>query len=128
MVGISSELARYIINGLVATAAHYGVLSFNLTVLELPSAGLANLLAACVGISVSFLGSRYYVYRKLRESIYAQAAKFSGLYGAIAALHGLVLLFWTDWLRLDYTLGFLMATVLQVFLSYSGNKHLVFKT
>ncbi len=57
-----------------------------------------------------------------------QAMKFSGLYGAIAVLHGLVLLIWTDWLGLDYRIGFLIATAIQVSLSYIGNKLLVFKT
>jgi hypothetical protein len=56
-----------------------------------------------------------------------QAAKFGALYAAIAVLHGLVLYFWTDKLRLDYRYGFLLATVLQVVLSYCGNKKLVFR-
>lgn len=128
MTGQSEELTRYVINGVVATVVHYGVLSFNLDVLNFPSAGLANLVAAAVGITTSFLGSRYFVFRKTGEFIATQAIKFSGLYGGIAVLHGLVLLIWTDWLGLDYRLGFLIATVFQVSLSYVGNKLLVFKS
>ena len=45
----------------------------------------------------------------------------------IAVFHGLVLLIWTDWYALDYRIGFLIATVVQVLLSYLGNKLLVFK-
>jgi len=123
----TGELVRYVINGVIATAVHYGVLSFNLDVLNFPSAGLANLAAAVFGISTSFLGSRYFVFPKTGEAITTQAIKFSGLYGAIAVLHGLVLLVWTDWLGLDYRLGFLIATGFQVSLSYIGNKFLVFK-
>lgn len=122
------EIVRYGINGVVATAVHYGVLTFNLNALNLPSAGLANLIAAVFGIGTSFLGSRYFVYPHTGESILTQAMKFSGLYGAIAVLHGLVLLIWTDWYGLDYRVGFLMATAVQVSLSYLGNKFLVFKT
>ncbi len=124
----AQELHRYVINGVVATAVHYGVLTFNLEVLNFSSAGLANLAAAAFGISTSFLGSRYFVFRKTDETIALQAMKFSGLYGVIAVLHVLVLLIWTDWLGLDYRLGFLIATGFQVSLSYIGNKFLVFKT
>jgi putative flippase GtrA len=121
------EILRYAINGLVATAVHYGVLTFNLEVLGIPSAGLSNLIAAVFGIGVSFIGSRYFVFPATDASILSQAVKFSGLYGAIALLHGLVLLAWTDWFGMDYRWGFLLATVLQVSLSYVGNKYLVFK-
>ena len=104
------------------------VLTFNLKVLGFGSAGLANLCAAVVGITSSFLGSRFYVFAaSARQPWLPQAIKFSGLYGAIALLHGLVLWLWTDRLGLDYRAGFLLATGLQVSLSYLGNKFLVFK-
>lgn len=124
----SAELARYVVNGLVATAAHYATLKFNIEVLNLPSAALANMLAAVVGITVSFFGSRYFVFRKTEESIAQQIIKFSALYGVTAVLHGLTLFVWSDWLKHDYRTGFLLATGVQVSLSYFGNKFLVFKT
>lgn len=123
----AKEIARYGINGVVATAVHYSVLTFNLTVLEIPSAGLSNLIAALFGISASFFGSRYFVFASTGEPIVRQAIKFSGLYGMIAILHGLVLLIWTDSYELDYRVGFLIATAIQVSLSYLGNKLLVFR-
>jgi putative flippase GtrA len=91
------------------------------------SAGLANLIAAAFGITASFLGSRYFVFRKTDVPLSRQALKFAGLYGVIALGHGAVLFAWTDWHHLDYRLGFLLATSLQVLLSYVGNKLLVFK-
>lgn len=123
----SRELVRYGINGVVATAVHFGALTFNLSVLGFSSAGLANMIAALLGISTSFLGSRYFVFARTGEPIMPEAIKFSGLYGAIAMLHGLVLFTWTDVYRGDYRIGFLIATALQVSLSYLGNKFLVFK-
>lgn len=123
----AAEVSRYAINGLIATAVHYGVLTANLSLLELESAGLANFIAAIFGIATSFLGSRYYVFNRTTGSIVQQMLKFSGLYGVIAALHGLLLFVWTDWHGMDYRLGFLLATVMQVSLSYLGNKLLVFK-
>ncbi len=122
------EAIRFGVNGIAATAVHYGVLSFNLEVLGFSSAGLANLIAAVLGVSFSFLGNRYFVFPQSGESFFTQALKFGGLYGLIAILHGMVLLFWTDWLQLDYRLGFVLATVMQVSHSYIGNRTLVFKS
>jgi putative flippase GtrA len=122
------EILRYGVNGIVATAVHFAVLTFNLQVLSMPSAGLANMVAAFFGISTSFLGSRYFVFRQTEEAILAQAAKFGGLYAVFALVHGAVLLLWSDWLGYDYRLGFLWATGIQIAGSYLGNKFLVFKT
>ena len=124
---VRSQFARYIVNGLVATAVHFGVLTFNLQVLQMKYAGLANLLAATAGITTAFFGSRYFVFNRRDKTILRQAAKFGLLYAAIALLHGAVLFGWTDVLLLDYRAGFLVATVLQVMLSFWGNKFLVFK-
>ncbi len=123
-----SEFARYVINGVAATIIHYGVFAFNLEWLGFRSAGAANFVAAFFGITASFLGSRYYVFRSRSTSIWQQAAGFGGLYGAIAILHGVVLWVWTDWWGFDHRAGFLIATALQMSLSYLGNKYLVFKT
>lgn len=122
------QIARYAVNGLAATAVHFSVLVFALEVLRIPSAGLANLLAAVFGISASFVGSRYFVFRRRDQPIAGQAARFVMLYAAIAGSHGLVLAVWTDWWALDYRWGFVLATGLQVATSYWGNKRLVFRS
>jgi putative flippase GtrA len=121
------QVVRYAVNGLGATAVHFGVLQINLKLLDIPSAGLANLIAAFFGIAVSFIGSRYYVFRGHQRPFLQQASKFGLLYAVISCLHGLVLYLWTDLQGWDYRMGFLLATVLQVFSSYWGNKNLVFK-
>jgi putative flippase GtrA len=120
------QIIRYVINGIVATIVHFGVLTFNLQVLNIPSAGLANLFAAGAGITTSFLGSRYYVFEKTDGSFFHQLGKFIVLYVSIACLHGLILFLWTDDWHFDYRLGFLIATGMQVIFSYWGNKFLVF--
>jgi putative flippase GtrA len=121
------QVVRYAINGLAATAVHFSVLQINLKLLGIPSAGIANFIAAFFGISVSFIGSRYYVFHGRQQPILRQASKFGVLYAAIACLHGLLLYAWTDLQGWDYRLGFLLATVLQVSLSYWGNKIMIFK-
>ncbi len=120
------EIIRYIINGVIATAVHFSLLTFNMEILQMSSAGVANFIAAIFGITVSFLGSRYYVYRDHTGTFINHAVKFILLYAAIAVLHGLVLYLWTDIYGLSWRIGFLVATLLQVALSYTGNKTWVF--
>jgi putative flippase GtrA len=120
------QVARYLVNGVAATAVHYGALVFGLEVLRIPAAGLANLLAAVFGIAASFLGNRHFVFRRPEQPIAEQAGRFAGLYAAIAVFHAVVLGVWTDWWGHDYRTGFLMATGLQMVCSYWGNKYLVF--
>lgn len=120
-------VVRYVINGVVATAVHFGVLTFNLHVVRMESAGLANLIAAAFGISISFLGSRHFVFRAADGSMSRQACTFGILYALLAIAHGAILYLWTDLGGLDYRIGFVLATCFQVAVSYVGNKTLVFK-
>jgi putative flippase GtrA len=121
------QIARYLINGVTAACVHFLLLFIYLEHLGIPSAGLANLLAAIGGVTVSFLGSRYFVFRAHHLPMLGQAWRFFVLYGLIALLHGSVLFAWTDLGGRDYRIGFLIATGLQVILSYLGNKFLVFR-
>lgn len=42
----AQEITRYGINGILATFVHYGALTFNLNVLNFPSAAVVNMVAA----------------------------------------------------------------------------------
>ena len=121
------EIIRYIINGIIATVIHFSVLSINMNIFAFRSAGIANMVAALFGITASFIGSRYFVYRHHTKSIGNHATRFVLLYLSIALLHGSVLYLWSDIYHHSYQIGFLLATLLQVSLSYIGNKVLVFK-
>lgn len=121
-----SEILRYVANGLVATLVHFLVLTLNVEWIGFESAGLSNLIAATFGIATSFIGSRYYVFKKHEAPVISQASLFFLLYGIIAVVHGLILLVWTDVYGNNYRIGFLIATVFQVIMSYIGNKYLVF--
>ena len=120
------EIIRYVINGLFATGAHYGAFLFNLAFLPAYSAGLANFLAAFVGIFISFLGSRYFGFRNWQAPFVKQFLRFSALYASVAVLSGMTLFFWSDLLQLDKNIGFFIGVFLQVAFSYFGGKRLVF--
>ncbi|MEO6103810.1 MAG: GtrA family protein [Pseudoxanthomonas sp.] len=121
------RLAKFIINGLVATGVHFAVLWINLHWLGFRSAGLASFAAALVGISVSFLGNRYFVFNAAEAPALPQFGRFAALYAFAAVIHGATLYGWTDLSGLDYRAGFLLATAMQFAISYSGSQMLVFK-
>lgn len=125
---VRAQLLRYIISGLLATALHFAILTFNLEVLRLPSAGVANFIAACIAIGFSFFSSRHFVFRAAHAPVLPQAVAFGVQYALLAVAHGVILYLWTDRAGLDYRIGFLLATCVQVAGSYIGNKLLVFKT
>ena len=118
---------RFAINGLVATMVHFFILQVMLESLGELSVGLANFIAALLGISISFIGSRYFVFKAQQQSVFHQLYKFGVIYISIAVLHGLVLYGWSDLKGWDYRTGFLLATVLQMLFSYWGNKLIVFR-
>jgi putative flippase GtrA len=123
---MQAELLRFAINGLTATAVHFAVLTLAMEVLSFSSAALANLLAAATGICSSFIGNRYFVFAATKAAIINQAIRFAWLYSGVAAMHATVLFVWTDLQGFDYRIGFIVATALQVLISYTGNKLLVF--
>ncbi|WP_367381297.1 GtrA family protein [Stenotrophomonas cyclobalanopsidis] len=124
---LGGQVVRYLINGVVATAVHYGVLQFNIEVLYVQLASVANAIAAVFGITVSFIGSRYFVFRGQQSSVVRQGAHFVLVYVLIALLHAAVMYVWADYLGMDYRIGFLLATGMQMVLSFLANKFLVFK-
>ncbi|MDQ1094677.1 putative flippase GtrA [Xanthomonas sacchari] len=124
---LGGQVARYLINGVVATAIHFLVLKFNLEVLGMTSAGAANGLAAIFGITASFIGSRYFVFRGTSGRLLKQGTLFVLLYACIAVLHALVMHIWADRLGLDYRVGFVLATFMQTAFSFVVNKFMVFK-
>jgi putative flippase GtrA len=121
------EVVRYVLNGIIATLVHFAVLTFNMQVFDMRSAAVGNGVASIFGIAVSFIGSRFYVFRRRNASIITQAAKFLALYSSIACLHISILFLWTDFFNRSYQIGFVIATILQIAASFIGNKLLVFK-
>jgi len=124
---LAREPVRFFINGLIATAVHFGLLWLLFAKTQLLAAGIANMIAAGIAISTSFLGNRYFAYRAHAAPVVSQAGRFLVFYAALAVMHGLVLFTWTDVGGLDYRIGFLLATVVQTISSYLGGKHWVFK-
>jgi len=121
-----AEFFRYVANGLFATGVNFGVLAFLVEVVAIPSAAISSVVATIFGVSTSFVGSRYFVFRNHTGSLAEQASRFIAIYVGLAALYALLLLVWTDWLGFDYRIGFLIATAIQVIVTYLVNKTLVF--
>ena len=123
---LSSQPVRYIINGLVATGVNFCAMAIFVYMLGDGKAWLASALACVIGITTSFIGSKYFVFPGAQDKTYVQATKFVLVYGLTACLYALVLYLWTDLMGWDWKIGFVLATGLQVAVSYSANKFLVF--
>lgn len=121
----ASTFARFIANGLVATAVHYVALIVLIEGVGFNSAGLANGIAAVFGISASYVGNRYFVFQS-GATLMRTLPPFLILYATIALLHATVLAIWTDYGGLPYTIGFLIGTAGSILISYLGNRYLVF--
>ena len=125
---LALQSVRYVINGIGATLVHYGVLNLCIHFLNLAYAGIANLIAATVGISVSFLGNRYFVFSATVESIWRQLLRFWLLYVSLAVMQSAVMFVWADLAGLDFRVGFLIGTAIQMAASYFGGKQWIFKS
>lgn len=123
---ISGRCFRFLINGLVATLVNYTVLVILIEYTAIKYTGVASFLSAIVGISVSFIGNRLYVF-KSSGPVLMELIKFKVVYLATALLQALCMTIWSDMLSLNYTTGFILVTLTSVFLSYFSNRSFVFK-
>jgi putative flippase GtrA len=121
------EIVRYVVNGTIATIAHYFLLYLCIERYDFDSAGLANLLASLVGIFLSFMGNRYIVFKNAGQKMFSQFLKFSLLYIGIALMHGGFIYVWTDVLSKSYHYGFAIAVTIQLVFAYCGCRRFVFR-
>lgn len=120
------EIIRYVLSGLLATHVHYCAFIFIHNYIFPQSAGGVNFVASFLGIVVSFLGSRYFVFRSFHASIVRQFTQFGILYLVIALVSGFTLFIWSDYLGYNKTIGFLIGVIIQVCCSYLGGRRVVF--
>lgn len=121
------QLVKYIVNGLFATLIQFLTLKMCIELLEIPSAGLSNIIGSIFGISASFFGNRLFAFPESTETLSKQATNFLFLYTLIALLNGVILYLWSDVFSAPYQIGFIFARIPQFLLSYFGNKFIVFR-
>ena len=121
----AGRIVRFILNGLFATAVHFGVLAGLIEGAGMGSAAIANALAAVCGIAVSYAGNRTFVLRS-RAPHRRAGARFLACYAAIVSLHGGAMALWADLGGLDYRIGFVLFTGLAAILTYLLNRFFVF--
>jgi putative flippase GtrA len=120
------QLVCFIGNGLASRDIHFSVLRFLVSLMEVSSVGLANRIASIFKFNVSFLGNHYFIFKSEKNTMAGQVIRLVFLYGCIVLLHGSFLFLWCEIQGLDYRVGFLIATGVQVSISYISNKFLVF--
>ena len=120
------ELVRYVLNGLLATAVHFGAAWLCLQLFAFRWASVANFVGVTMGISISFIGNRYFVFVQRASPWLQQLTRFALLYGVIAVIHVSILFVWADIGGGGFNTGFLLATCVQFLCSYWGNRNIVF--
>ena len=118
---------RYLFNGILSTLVHYVCLFFCLEILNIYYAGIANFMSSILGITFSFLGNRYFVFKSYKSSIIKQLKSFLPLYYFLSIMQGFILYFWTDINNYNYNVGFCFCILIQIVLGYFGGKYFVFK-
>jgi len=123
---VVAQLARFVINGVMATTVNYAVLVILVEGVRIEYVGVAGLLSAFAGIVASFIGNRVYVFRS-QAPLLRELFRFKTLYLFVALFQALFLALWSDVLEHDYNLGFILVTGVGVLISYYGNKIFVFR-
>jgi putative flippase GtrA len=121
------EIFRYGLNGLIATGVHYLVLYSCIEIYKFDLIGLANFCASLVGISISFFGNRYLVFKNNNQKISTQFIKFISIFSVVAFLHGCFLYVWSDIFENNYNYGFAIAVAIQFILGYFASKYIIFR-
>jgi len=123
----SSTFFRYVLNGFVATAVHY--IFFNLFIyLNLFNYyATSNFLAAFIGIFSSFIGNRYFVFRRREHNLIRQYLTFLFMYTSILLIGSFAVLILSDFYKVNHQISFFAAALIQFFLSYYGNKFIIFR-
>lgn len=116
----------YVVNGAIATLAHYVALRSLLWTINGLDAGIANMGASLVGVTVSFLGNRIIVFRHTRQPAGLQFVQYVVLYGVLALLQGLLMHALVNGMGVSLLLGFFFCAAFQWFAGYVANKHLIF--
>ena len=122
----AARVFRFGLNGLFATAVHYGVLAGLVEAAGMASAAIANALAAVCGIAVSYAGNRTFVLRS-RAPHRRAGPRFLVCYAAVVSLHGGAMALWADLEGLDYRIGFVLFTGAAAILTYLLNRFYVFR-
>ena len=122
----AGRIFRFGLNGLFATAVHYGVLAGLVEAAGMASAAVANALAAVCGIAVSYAGNRTFVLRS-RAPHRRAGPRFLVSYAAVISLHGGAMALWADLGGLDYRIGFVLFTGAAAVLTYLLNRFYVFR-
>ncbi|MBX2855056.1 MAG: GtrA family protein [Rhodobacteraceae bacterium] len=124
---LRGEVGRYVVNGAAATLIDFTALQIASSLLGEGMTWLAGGVGAAVGITASFLGSRYYVFPHRRGNWRTEVARFLPLYGVLALVRMALFYVWSDVYGLDQNIGFVIATGVQVVATFFGNKYLVFR-
>jgi len=122
---INHSLFRFAMNGLVATGVHYLVMLIAIQILHITMYSLAYAFAFFFGVTASFLGNKYFVFRRKQSQSY-QFFKFITLYIVLLLFTSITMWAVSDYAGFHYDIGFMVAAILQFIGGYLGSRYLIF--
>jgi putative flippase GtrA len=122
---ISVRFKKFVVVGLIATAVHYLCLNAFVLIWSDTLVWKLNLFAAAFGIMASYLGNRHFVFLSGNPAL-PESVRFLFSYILVGLVHTVLMYVMVDSLRFALSIGFIFATSVQVFLSYTANRMYVF--
>lgn len=119
------SLFRFAMNGLVVTAVHYLVMLIAIQILDINMYSLAYAFTFIFGVTASFWGNKYFVFRSNQSQSY-QFFKFIILYIVLLLSTSITMWAVSDYAGLHYDIGFMVAATLQFIGGYLGSRYLIF--
>ena len=121
------QLSRFVINGIFATLVHYVIFVISIEFFYIKFIALANLIGAFFGISCSFIGNKYFVFKNNDFNLKSQLLKFTLTYAFLGFVSSTILFVWSDLFKMNYNYGFIFAAFFQFILSFIINRNWVFR-
>lgn len=123
----ATEILRFGVVGLAATAIHYAILRLAVDTLEIPPS-LANGSAFLCAVCVTYLGQSLWVFRRHSQHGAAQMLRFIVSLGFGFFANVAIMALSVHALGLEYQNGFLLSLFLVPVLSFVINRFWVFNT
>lgn len=129
-----NEGIRYIVVGVLTTVVNYlfyGGFDFlfeKMGIASTLSYKLAYGIAFVIAVLFAFFANKYMVFRKNQGKLFQEILSFFGLRitSGLASFFLLVLL--VDVLGLTHTIGWILSSVINLFVNYIGSKFLIFRS
>jgi putative flippase GtrA len=123
---LAGQIPRFAAVGALATLVHFVTLALLVEIVRVPWPTVASAIGAVLGIATSYLGNYAWTFAR-REPHRAFVGQFIVTYLLTMTLHTLLMYAQTNFLKLDYTIAFVVATAASTAMNFLLSKFAVFE-